>query len=96
MLSGCDATAVIISPYIKTEAFEYLVDSIPAHCQLKCVTRWLPKDVAAGVSDPEVFTILEARGNSKMYLVDNLHAKLYIADRKCLVGSSNVTLGRIG
>lgn len=96
LFAGCNNTATIISPYIKTEAFRYLVDGIPARCRLKCVTRWLPKDVAAGVSDLGVLTLVEARGNGELYLVDKLHAKLYIADRKCLVGSTNVTLAGLG
>lgn len=96
LLSECDSTAVIISPFIKTKAFGYLMDSVPARCQLKCVTRWLPKEVAAGVSDPGILSMVETRGNAEVYLVDNLHAKLYIADGRCLVGSSNVTLAGLG
>ena len=56
------------------------------------MTRWLPREIAAGVSDPEILDVLEERGNFTLTLVDNLHAKIYVADENCLVGSSNVTL----
>ncbi len=86
----------IIAPFIKTQALESLLDEIPSDIHLRCVTRWLPGEIAAGVSDPEILDILEERGNFTLTLVDNLHAKIYIADEECLAGSSNVTLSGLG
>ena len=57
---------------------------------------WLPQEVAAGVSDPEILDILEERGNFTLSLVDRLHAKLYVAGELCLAGSANVTLAGLG
>ena len=86
----------IISPFIKVNAVQSLVDVIPSHAYLRCVTRWLPREIAAGVSDPEILEILEERGNFSLSLVDRLHAKLYIAGDRCLAGSANVTLAGLG
>lgn len=86
----------IIAPFIKVDALRSLLEVFPSETHLRCVTRWLPKEVAAGVSDPEILDVLEKRGNFSLSLVDTLHAKLYIAGDRCLVGSSNVTLAGLG
>ena len=64
--------------------------------QVSCKTTWVPHDVAKGISDPQIFYLLEDRGNSELYLVDRLHAKLYVADKNCLVGSANVSHSAFG
>lgn len=89
-------TAMVIAPFMKVDAMKSLLDAIPSQIPLRCVTRWLPREVAAGVSDPEVLAVLHERGNATLALVDRLHAKLYIADEKCLSGSANVTFAGFG
>lgn len=86
----------VVAPFIKVDALRSLLDVIPADTHLHCVTRWLPQEVAAGVSDPEILDMLEERGNFTLSLVDRLHAKLYIAGERCLAGSANVTLAGLG
>ena len=86
----------IIAPFIKTNALKSLLDVLPKTIELHCITRWRLEEVIAGVSDPEVYNTLESRGNSTLYLVDNLHAKIFIADHQCLAGSANVTLAGLG
>ena len=86
----------IIAPFIKTGALKSLIEVVSTDVHLRCVTRWLPREIAAGVSDPEIFNILEERGNFTLTLVDNLHAKIFIADENCLAGSSNVTFSGLG
>ena len=88
--------AVVVAPFMKVDALESLLQSIPPHASLRCVTRWLPREVAAGVSDPEVLGVLRERGNASLSLVNRLHAKLYIADGTCLAGSPNVTFAGFG
>lgn len=73
-----------------------LLNVIPASTFLRCVTRWFPHEIAAGVSDPDIIDTLEERGNFTLSLVDRLHAKLYIAGERCLAGSANVTLAGLG
>ena len=86
----------VIAPFIKVDALWSLLEVIPTDLHLRCVSRWLPRDIAAGVSDPEVLDVLEARGNFSLSLADRLHAVLYIADDRCLAGSANVTLAGFG
>ena len=86
----------IIAPFIKTSALQSLLDAIPRAVTLHCVTRWLPREVAGGVSDPEILDLLEERGAFTLTLADKLHAKLYIAGDRCLAGSSNVTFPGLG
>lgn len=86
----------IIAPYIKVEALRLLLNSINPQVHVHCTTRWLSSEVAAGVSDPNIIYLLEKRGNFSLTLVDNLHAKIYISDEKCLAGSVNVTFKGLG
>ena len=86
----------VVAPFIKVVALRSLLDVIPTDTHLHCVTRWLPQEVAVGVSDPEILDMLEERGNFTLSLVDRLHAKLYIAGERCLAGSANVTLAGLG
>ena len=90
------AGVAVIAPFIKVDALRSLLAVIPSGTHLRCVTRWLPREVAAGVSDPEILDTLEERGHFTLSLVDRLHAKLYIAGGRCLAGSSNVTLAGLG
>lgn len=96
ILAEATDTVHIIAPYIKLEALRFLVNVIPPQTHIRCTTRWLSREVAAGVSDPSIIYLLEQRGNFSLTLVDNLHAKIYIADGICLAGSPNVTLKGLG
>lgn len=96
LFTGSISSATVVAPYIKINALRSLLDVLCPDTHLSCVTRWLPREVAAGVSDPEIFNLLEKRGNYRLTLVDRLHAKLYIADQRCLAGSANVTLAALG
>ena len=89
-------TVSVVAPFIKVDALQSLLNVIPTDTHLHCVTRWLPQEVAVGVSDPEILDMLEERGNFTLSLVDRLHAKLYIAGERCLAGSANVTLAGLG
>lgn len=86
----------IIAPYIKVNSLKRIIEIIPDDVFIKCVTRWIPEEIAAGVSDPEIIQALEERGNYTITLVDKLHAKIYISDDKCLAGSANVTQPGLG
>ena len=96
LLGGAIESITVVAPFIKVDALRSLLDVVPEDVHVRCVTRWLPREVAAGVSDPEILDVLEMRGNFTLSLVDRLHAKIYISDSKCLVGSSNVTFAGMG
>ena len=63
---------------------------------VRIVTRWRAREVAAGVSDLAVFEITNDRRNTALDLLDDLHAKLYLADNKGLIGSANLTAPALG
>ena len=96
LFGGASGEVSVIAPFIKVDALRSLLDAIPPDTYVHCVTRWLPREVAAGVSDPEIVDILEDRGNFTLSLVDRLHAKLYLAGERCLAGSANVTSTGLG
>ena len=82
----------MIAPFIKFRIFEAALAAIPrAVTDVTCITRWSAEEVAAGVSDPEIVDAAEADGRPTVLLCHNLHAKLYISDVQCLVGSANLT-----
>ena len=96
LFSGAKGSVTIVAPFIKRKAFHSLLEVIPSETEVRCVTRWLPREVASGVSDPEIIDDLEQREAYSLTLVDSLHAKLYIAGQQCLAGSSNVTNAGLG
>ena len=96
LFENAEGEVAVIAPFIKVDALRSLLEVIPAGPHLRCVSRWLPREIAAGVSDPEILDLLETRGNFSLSLVDRLHAKLYIAGDRCLAGSANVTLAGLG
>ncbi len=96
LLAGATEEARIIAPFIKVRTFRSLLRAVPPGVRLLCVTRWLPQDVADGISDVEVLDVLDERGDYRLTLVDTLHAKVYMAGERCLVGSANVTAAGLG
>ena len=88
---------LIAAPYIKTAALQRVIDSIPScSVSLTCVTRWLPEDIAAGVSDLDIFEQISNYPNGKLLIHPHLHAKYYRADQRCLIGSANLTNRGLG
>ena len=96
LFANATSDVVVVAPFIKEEALRSLLTVVHERVTVRCVTRWRSREVAAGVSDPQIIYLLATRGNSDLYLVDNLHAKLYIAGTDCLVGSANVTGAGLG
>ena len=96
LISGARSSVEIIAPFIKVGTLDTILEAVPTTVPVRCVTRWLPQEIALGVSDIETLDLLEQRGNAHLSLVDNLHAKLYIADSDCLAGSANATHSGFG
>lgn len=100
LLASAKDRVLLIAPFIKVPIFEAALAAIPAHvADVTCITRWSAEEVAAGVSDPEIIDVAKADGRPVILLCHNLHAKIYISDQQCLVGSANLTgkaTGRIG
>ncbi|GAA3825986.1 phospholipase D family protein [Sphaerisporangium flaviroseum] len=92
LLQHASHSVTLIAPFIKKPIFEAAVAAVPASVEhIHCVTRWTPAEVAAGVSDPEIMELTESDERVHISLCPALHAKIYIADDRCLVGSANLT-----
>ena len=91
LLRDAKKTVVIISPFIKAEALKIALAELPNACGLIVVTRWRPDEIRAGVSDIEVWNIIQDRANGQLWLCDSLHAKYYRVDQSVLIGSANLT-----
>ena len=95
LLCGAQNSALIVAPFMRSEALSRLLDSIPVGTEATVVTRWRPVDLLAGVSDLGVYD-LAASKKIPLYLRQDLHAKFFAADDLCLIGSANVTLTALG
>lgn len=93
---GAENEIVIAAPFIKAGALSRALAEVKPSVTITCCTRWIPEEIASGVTDLEVWDILKARPGSKMFLRSNLHAKYYRADEVCLIGSANVTAAALG
>ncbi len=96
LLGKAKSEVYLCSPFIKEKVLRRLFKKIPKSVPVVVVTRWRPDEVALGVSDLEVFDLAKKRPKTELRLLDELHAKLYIADDSCLVGSANLTDTALG
>lgn len=95
LLATAEETCLIVAPFIRSQALQEVLEAVPDGVDVAIVTRWRPADLLAGASDLEVFDIANAKG-APLYLRYDLHAKMFAADRTCLVGSANVTETALG
>ena len=94
-LTGGASEAVIAAPYIKEPSLRRLLEHLPQLERLICVTRWQAGDIAAGVSDTAVRSVVRSSGGA-FRLHPSLHAKYYRFDDGILVGSANLTDAGLG
>jgi hypothetical protein len=84
------------APFIKLGSLKKILEVIPDNItNVKIVTRWIPEEIEAGVSDLEIFEVLQKR-SIDLLLHPALHAKLYRVDGTCLLGSANLTDRALG
>ena len=95
LLSAANTEVIIVAPFIGKSALSRLIDAIPPSIDSRVVTRWRPEDILSGVSDLRILDIAKKRG-IPLFLRNDLHAKLYVADNRCLVGSANITETALG
>ena len=96
LVTGASSRVILCSPFIKAKVFAIILGAVPPGVPVQVVTRWRPDEIAAGLSDLEVFDIAKERANTQLCLLHSLHAKLYLADNDCLVGSANLTAAALG
>ena len=88
-------SALIVAPFMRSEALSRLLGSIPVGAKTTVVTRWRPADLLTGASDLGIYDLAESRA-VPLYLRHDLHAKFFAADDMCLIGSANVTHTALG
>ncbi|MGL6344182.1 MAG: phospholipase D family protein [Waterburya sp.] len=87
---------LLVAPFIKVAVLEKLLNEISSNVPLRCITRWFPEEIIAGISDLEVWNLIQQRPNYSLWLRPDLHAKYYRVDDRCLVGSANLTGKALG
>ncbi len=96
LVTGARKNIILCAPFIKRNALSVILSIAPDGVPVRIITRWRAAEVAAGVSDLEVFDLVKDRTSTSLSLLDPLHAKLFVADEQCLVGSSNITGAALG
>jgi hypothetical protein len=87
---------LLVAPFIKVAVLEKLLNEIPSNVPLRFITRWFPEEIIAGISDLEVWSLIQQSPNYSLWLRPDLHAKYYRVDDRCLVGSANLTGKALG
>ena len=87
---------VIIAPFIKQATLGRILNVLPLDVPVTCVTRWRVEELKCRVSDLEVYVELMKRRDSKLFLVNDLHAKYYRFDNTIIIGSCNITNAALG
>ena len=86
----------LYSPYIKKEVVERLTSNVGADVKIQMICSWKIEDLAKGVSDIEVYTLLKKEGHHLFYC-PSLHLKTYLFDDEhLLTGSANLTSKGLG
>ncbi|QUS61579.1 phospholipase D family protein [Synechocystis sp. PCC 7339] len=99
ILSRTDNTKielVLVAPFIKQSVLSQILDKTSENIDLIIVTRWIPEEILGGVSDIEIWNLINDRERSQLFLCQYLHAKYYRFDDLCLLGSANLTNRGLG
>lgn len=86
---------VMCAPFAKERVVAEVLSAVREGVGIRLFTRWRPDEVAAGVSDTAVLSVVRSRGGS-VHLFDRLHAKYYRNEENTLVGSANLTATALG
>ena len=86
----------LVAPFVKFATLRQLMRSAGDSVAVNCITRWRPEEIAAGVSDTEIWHLFRDKPSCSLRLCYNLHAKFYRANSSCLVGSANLTATALG
>ena len=96
LLATARRRVVLCAPFMKAKVVETLLSVVSDEVVVRLITRWRAVEVAAGVSDLGIFDMANRRARTELLLLDDLHAKLFVADERCLVGSANLTGAALG
>lgn len=96
LCEGAKTDVFLVAPFIKQGALFRIVNSIPETVRLIVVVRFLPEDLASGVTDFEIVDYLWKRPRTTILFQPALHAKLYRVDDLAMIGSANLTGRALG
>ena len=89
-------SVLLVAPFVKRSVVESIISEIDsATTTIDLITRWRLDEISAGVSDVDVYEVISGLGGS-VYLLNDLHAKYYRFDQRCLLGSANLTRSGLG
>jgi hypothetical protein len=94
-LRSNEALSAIISPFIKVDALERLLE-LPYTDDLAVIARWQPEEILRGVSDLEIYPLLKGR-SIPLYIHGSIHLKLLLFDSdRVFCSSANITSNGLG
>lgn len=87
---------LVVSAFLGEEPLDRLLQAVPDGVETRGVyARWSHEDVASRATDWRAWDVAK-RHDVTLYECSRLHAKMYIADNRALVGSANTTRGGLG
>ena len=89
--SSIDDCLHIVSPYITVRPIREILRRLSPYQKIELTTTFDQELFLEGASSLGAIRLLNRRKNSSVYIVDNLHAKVYIKGERALVGSANCT-----
>ena len=96
LFDGARDRVIVVSAFIGAEALDELLKSVPEDVkEIAVYARWSTNDIASGATDWQAWDVA-SRHAVPFYACPGLHAKMYIADEKALVGSANATAPGLG
>ena len=94
LLLSAQYSVTIFAPYINSTVLSSLLRDIEV--DVSVITTWKVRDLWMGYSDLKLFKLSEAMG-FRVYLNNNIHLKVYLADWvRCVYGSANLTMAGLG
>jgi hypothetical protein len=86
----------IITPYATSSAVRELFERVKPPQGLQLITSWKSDSLLSGVSDPEVYRVVEEYGG-RLYLHDRIHIKLYVcSSHHAVLSTGNLTRNGLG
>jgi hypothetical protein len=96
LISAAENEVILVAPFIKYQALQRIMAGLVEGVVVHVVTRWRLDEILAGVSDIDIWQIVQNRPNTTLWLHNDLHAKYYRADDGVLIGSANLTGKALG
>ena len=88
---------IVCSAYITTPGIQWFKENIEdKNVKCRIVTKWSPSDLLSGSSSLDIYSICKSN-KWTLEIIEDLHAKFYLMDKKHLItGSLNLTGRGIG